>query len=193
MFTALPYKVCWYNSDSSLVTFLRQIPDAIETVDWCVNFFFPFHMFLLTNARKTIPRLTKANDKLPDSVFRVNWKSQDTNTWLSKKFILENGFDVVPHRKHFQPSASLLATANKGRTHRKFPVEQPVRRAFELDWENSWVGTTCICLSFTPAPSLPFFLKCSLEQPNLHLSLATKNPPRKRQNKVFGVFLFLFS
>lgn len=66
-----------------------------------------------------------------------------------------NGFDVVPHCKHFQPSASLLATANKGRTLRKFPVERLVRLAFELDWENSWVGTTGVCLSFTPAPPLP--------------------------------------
>lgn len=53
------------------------------------------------------------------------------------KMYIGNGFDVVPHCKHFQPSAGLLATANKGRTHLKFPVERPVRRAFDLDWENS--------------------------------------------------------
>lgn len=53
------------------------------------------------------------------------------------KIYIGNGFDVVPHCKHFQPTASLLATANKGRAHLKFPVERPVRRAFDLDWENS--------------------------------------------------------
>lgn len=64
-------------------------------------------------------------------------EAKTTNIWLSKKIYIGNGFDVVPHCKHFQPSANLLATANKGRTHRKVPVERPVRRAFELDWENS--------------------------------------------------------
>lgn len=53
------------------------------------------------------------------------------------KMYIGNGFDVVPHCKHFQACAGLLATANKGRTHLKFPVERPVRRAFDLDWENS--------------------------------------------------------
>lgn len=53
------------------------------------------------------------------------------------KIYIGNGFDVVPHCKHFQPCIGFLATANKGRTHLKFPVERPVRRAFDLDWENS--------------------------------------------------------
>lgn len=54
-----------------------------------------------------------------------------------KIYYIGNGFDVVPHCKHLQPSAGLLATTNKGRTHLKFPVERPVRRVFDLDWENS--------------------------------------------------------
>lgn len=91
------------------------------------------------------------------------------------KIYIENGFDVVPHCKHFQPSAGLLATANKGRTHLKFPVERPVQRAFDLDWENSWVGTTRICLSFTPAPPpfskmLPETAKSSSVPGNQHPS-----------------------
>ncbi|XP_051276997.1 zic family member 6 isoform X2 [Dicentrarchus labrax] len=54
------------------------------------------------------------------------------------KSIHSLNMDVLTHSSLLSlPSAGLLATANKGRTHLKFPVERPVRLAFDLDWENS--------------------------------------------------------
>lgn len=100
--------------------------------------------------------ISRVNDSLFrvfSEVYSVAWiKSPGHKHMAVLKIYIGNGFDFVPHCKHFQALAGLLATANKGRTHLKFPVERPVRRAFDLDWENSWVGTTHICLSFTPPP-----------------------------------------
>lgn len=68
-------------------------------------------------------------------------------------------------------------------------MEQPVRRAFELDWENSWVGTTRICLSFTPPPFPPPFLSKMFPQTAKSSSVpGHQQPSRKKTKQSFGVF-----
>lgn len=68
----------------------------------------------------------------------VEWPSKlqyPVSNMTVLKMYIWNVFDPVTFWKHFWLSRSLLATANKGRAHFKFPAVRPVQRCL---W--SWLG-----------------------------------------------------